>query len=99
MAEDAAGNFGQPSRPFVVVPTVRPATAPHAIPHWAQDLYAWQHTHSGTRPATAPKRPPAWYWAWAAWRANPFHLKQVEPLLGAWPKLGGNTTRPRIDAS
>ena len=75
-AEDAAGNFGKPSRPFVVVPTVRPRTVPHAIPHWAQDLYAWQHTHSGTRPAAAPKRPPAWYWVWAAWRATPFHLKR-----------------------
>jgi hypothetical protein len=76
VAEDAAGNFGKPSGPFVVVPTVRPGMAPHAIPHWAQDLYAWQQTHSGTRPAAAPKRPPAWYWAWAAWRANPFHLKR-----------------------
>ena len=51
VAVDAAGNVGTPSKPFVVLPTVRPSGLPRPIPRWAWDLYAWQHTHSGTRPA------------------------------------------------
>jgi hypothetical protein len=76
VAVDAAGNIGKPSRPFVVVPTVRPQGLPRPLPRWAWDLFNWQHTHTGKRPATAPKQPPAWYWSWAGWRGSPYHLKR-----------------------
>jgi hypothetical protein len=75
VAVDAAGNVGKPSRPFVVVPNSRPAALPKPLPHWAWDIFGWQHSHAGARPATAPKPLPAWYWLWAAWRAQPFRLK------------------------
>ena len=98
-AVDAAGNVGKPSRPFVVVPAVRPQGLPRPLPRWAWDLFTWQHTHSGKRPATAPKQPPAWYWSWAAWRGTPYHLRSGRRAYPVWPKLSGNTTRPRIDGS
>ena len=95
VAIDAAGNVGTPSRPFVVVPTVRPVGLPSPLPRWAWDLYTWQHTHSGTRPATAPKSPPGWYWQWAA-----LARRAVPPqAVVALPKLGGKTIRPRSDGS
>lgn len=75
-AVDAAGNVGKPSRPLVVVPTIKPAKLPRPLPHWAWALYAWQHGHKGARPATAPHKLPAWYWSWAAWRAAPFRIKR-----------------------
>ncbi len=74
-AVDAAGNVSTPSRALVVVPTRRPTGLPHALPHWAWDLYNAQHGQ-GTRPAKAPKKLPAWYWRWAGWRSAPFHLKR-----------------------
>jgi Domain of unknown function (DUF1906) len=76
VAVDAAGNVGTPSKPIVVLPTARPSGLPRPIPRWAWDLYAWQHTHSGTRPAKAPKKPPNWYWLWSGWHGQPFHLKR-----------------------
>jgi hypothetical protein len=72
-AVDAQGNVGKPTRPVVVVPTVRPAGLPRVLPHWVWPLFDYQH-HRGPRPAAAPRKPPAWYWRWAAWRAAPFHL-------------------------
>jgi hypothetical protein len=75
VAVDAAGNVGQPSKPFVVVPSARPAGLPRPLPGWAWDLFTWQHSHAGARPAAAPKQLPAWYWRWATWRAQPFKLK------------------------
>ena len=76
-AVDAAGNAGKPSRPLVVVPTVRPTGLPRALPRWAWGLFGWQHGTASGRPAAAPRRPPAWYWRWSAWRLRPFRLKQL----------------------
>jgi hypothetical protein len=76
-AVDAAGNAGKPSRPLVVMPSVRPTGLPRALPRWAWALFTWQHGGGGARPATAPRRPPAWYWRWSAWRLRPFHLQSV----------------------
>jgi hypothetical protein len=74
-AVDGAGNAGKPSRPLVVVPTLRPAGVPKPLPHWAWQLFAWQHGTAPARPAAAPRTPPAWYWHWSAWRAAPFRVR------------------------
>ncbi|HEX7084134.1 MAG TPA: DUF1906 domain-containing protein [Gaiellaceae bacterium] len=73
-AVDAAGNVGKPSRPVVVVPAAKPTGVPRPIPHWAWQLFAFQHEHSGVRPKT-PRPFPSWYWRWAGWRLQPFRLR------------------------
>jgi hypothetical protein len=73
-AVDAAGNAGKPSQPIVVVPAKKPVKLPRPVPHWAWQLFAFQHEHTGVRPKT-PRPFPSWYWDWAAWRLQPFRLK------------------------
>lgn len=74
-ALDAAGNASTLSRAVVVVPTARPKSLPRPLPRWAWSLFRWQRTHVGRRPPTAPRTLPAWYRRWAAWRLEPFHLR------------------------
>ena len=73
---DPAGNVGAASRSVVATPVARPKTAPHAIPHWAFKLLAWEiraPKRRGPRPQT-PSPLPGWYAPWKAWRLEPFKI-------------------------
>ncbi|MGH3002265.1 MAG: hypothetical protein ACRDM1_06340, partial [Gaiellaceae bacterium] len=75
-AVDPSGVQGKPTRPLVIRPTKRPSSLPRVLPHWAWDMFTWQHGHKGPRPASAPHKLPGWYWDWAAWRSAPFHVQR-----------------------
>ena len=99
-AVDAAGNVGTPSRPFVVVPAVRPVG-----PAAAAAALGVGSVHVAAHPQRPAARGRAEADAGLVLDVGHVAVVAVPPEEGVAPgqsacaKLGGNTTRPRIDAS